>query len=41
MYLLLGHNDIKTTLRYTPVSKPMLHKIQSPLDKLILNNRIK
>jgi len=31
---LLGHNDIKTTLRYTHVSKTMLQKIQSPLDKL-------
>lgn len=31
---LLGHNDIKTTLRYTHVSKSTLEKIISPLDKL-------
>lgn len=30
----LGHNDIKTTLRYTHVSKQILKKIKSPLDKL-------
>lgn len=33
---LLGHNDIKTTLRYTHVSKTLLQKVQSPLDKLFL-----
>ncbi len=32
---LLGHNDIKTTLRYTHVSKKDLGKIESPLDKLM------
>jgi integrase/recombinase XerD len=31
---LLGHNDIKTTLRYAHVSKTILEKVQSPLDKL-------
>jgi integrase/recombinase XerD len=31
---LLGHNDIKTTLRYTHVSVKELGKIESPLDKL-------
>ena len=31
---LLGHNDIKTTLRYTHVSKKTIKNIQSPLDKL-------
>lgn len=35
---LLGHNDIKTTLRYTHVSKTMIQKIQSPLDKLDLDD---
>jgi site-specific recombinase XerD len=34
---LLGHNDIKTTLRYTHVSKAAIGKVKSPLDKLILN----
>lgn len=31
---LLGHNSIKTTVRYTHVSKKSLSKIESPLDKL-------
>jgi site-specific recombinase XerD len=31
---LLGHNDIKTTLRYTHVSKKLIGKIISPLDRL-------
>lgn len=31
---LLGHNDIKTTLRYTHVSTAVLQKVVSPLDKL-------
>ncbi len=31
---LLGHNDIKTTLRYTHVSERSLKNIKSPLDKL-------
>ncbi len=31
---LLGHNDIKTTLRYTHVSKKNLAAIKSPLDSL-------
>ena len=35
---LLGHNDIKTTLRYTHVSKVELQKVKSPLDKLDLQN---
>ncbi len=33
---LLGHNDIKTTLRYTHVSNATLQKVVSPLDKLNL-----
>lgn len=31
---LLGHNDIKTTLRYTHVSEKSLKNIKSPLDRL-------
>lgn len=31
---LLGHNDIKTTLRYTHVSKNAIENIESPLDKI-------
>ncbi|HXL55321.1 MAG TPA: tyrosine-type recombinase/integrase, partial [Chitinophagaceae bacterium] len=31
---LLGHNSIKTTMRYTHVSKKSLEKVESPLDKL-------
>lgn len=33
---LLGHNDIKTTLRYTHVSKRTLDNIKSPFDSLKL-----
>ncbi|MEM5808295.1 MAG: tyrosine-type recombinase/integrase, partial [Candidatus Aenigmatarchaeota archaeon] len=33
---LLGHNDIKTTLRYTHVSTRTLEKIKSPFDALNL-----
>lgn len=32
---LLGHNDIKTTLRYTHVSKNAIENIESPLDKIL------
>jgi integrase/recombinase XerD len=32
---LLGHNDIKTTLRYTHVMQKQLTQIESPLDKII------
>ena len=31
---LLGHNDIKTTMRYTHVSEKSLKKIKSPLDTM-------
>lgn len=34
---MLGHNDIKTTLRYLSVSKKELGKIESPLDKINRN----
>jgi integrase/recombinase XerD len=33
---LLGHNDLKTTPRYTHASKVALEKVQSPFDKLKL-----
>jgi site-specific recombinase XerD len=33
---LLGHNDLKTTLRYTHVSNRTLEKIKSPFDNLNL-----
>jgi len=33
---LLGHNSIKTTIRYTHVSKAQIGKIKSPLDELDL-----
>ena len=32
---LLGHADIKTTLRYTHVSKKEMGKIESPIDRLM------
>jgi integrase/recombinase XerD len=35
---LLGHNDIKTTLRYTHVSQKSIHNIESPLDKIFRKN---
>lgn len=35
---LLGHNDIKTTLRYTHVSKRTIENIKSPFDNLNLKN---
>ncbi len=31
---LLGHNNLKTTERYTPVTIKLIEKMQSPLDKL-------
>lgn len=37
---LLGHNDIKTTLRYTHVSNKDIGKIESPLDKLMRKKRL-
>jgi site-specific recombinase XerD len=38
---LLGHNDIKTTLRYTHVSMKEMQKIESPLDKIIRKQQLK
>lgn len=38
---LLGHNDIKTTLRYTHVSNRTLANIKSPFDSLNLDNDAK
>lgn len=38
---LLGHNDIKTTLRYLHVSKKEIAKVESPLDKLKRNTNNK
>ncbi len=38
---LLGHNDIKTTLRYTHVSKNALENIESPLDKILRKHHSK
>jgi hypothetical protein len=35
MFLMRWNNDIKTTLRYTHVSKKEIGKIESPLDKII------
>lgn len=32
---LLGHNDIRTTLKYTHVSRKELGKIESPIDKIL------
>lgn len=32
---LLGHNDIKTTLRYTQISKKEIGQIESPLDRVL------
>ncbi len=33
---LLGHNDIKTTLRYTHVSNVTIARVKSPFDRLNL-----
>ena len=38
---LLGHNDIKTTLRYTHVSTKFISKVQSLLDHFDLNELTK
>jgi site-specific recombinase XerD len=38
---LLGHSSIKTTMIYTHVSSKVTARIQSPLDRLILNTEIK
>ena len=33
---MLGHNDIKTTIRYTHIANKALSKIQSPIDRMAL-----
>jgi integrase/recombinase XerD len=38
---LLGHNSIKTTDRYTHISKAQIGKVKSPLDELGLQHYIK
>jgi integrase/recombinase XerD len=38
---LLGHNDIKTTLRYTHVSLKHIARVQSPFDKLDIEKLLK
>lgn len=38
---LLGHNDIKTTLRYLHVTNRDLSKIESPLDKILRKQVVK
>jgi integrase/recombinase XerD len=38
---LLGHNDIKTTLRYTHVSLKHIARVQSPFDKLDIEKILK
>jgi site-specific recombinase XerD len=32
---LLGHNDVRTTLRYTHVSQKKINNIESPLDRAL------
>ena len=32
---LLGHNDVRTTLRYTYVSQKKINNIESPLDRAL------
>jgi len=36
---LLGHNDIRTTLRYTHVSNRHVKGIENPLDAILRKNR--
>ena len=36
---LLGHNSTKTTQRNTHVSKPMLKRIESPIDRILKNKK--
>ena len=37
----LGHASIKTTMVYTHLGKSAVNKIQSPLDRLVANERQK
>ena len=36
---LLGHNSTKTTQRYTHVSKRKLKRIESPIDRILKNQK--
>jgi len=38
---LLGHNDVRTTLRYTHVSQAKINQIESPLDRAMRLNQEK
>jgi site-specific recombinase XerD len=38
--VMLGHNSIKTTAKYTHVSKNDFHKIKSPLDQIQTDNKL-
>ena len=38
---LLGHNNVKTTERYTYVSKKHLQNIKSPLDRIVERKKLK
>jgi site-specific recombinase XerD len=37
----LGHSSIKTTLLYTHLTKGVVDKIQSPLDRMVDENKKK
>lgn len=37
---LLGHNRIKTTIKYTKVARTAVRKIKNPLDNILGNSKI-